>query len=331
MKQVLPIVIALFTFAAPLFADTRIITHVGDVQVNTGSEWEKPERKMKLIQGDVLRTGSDGYAELEQDGNRIQVSSNSQFRISASEDRGKRTGTLSMLWGRVVMVAKKLKKRDQPYTITTPSSTAAVRGTNFSVATGKDGTTLVQVNEGEVAVAGKSEEVRVRANQETTIPYGGDPSKIRIMDKFKWQDWLEESEKRADGNELAIMKTSLEKVRALDSEIRALEEYSEKKAKEAEKLLEEYKELKKKGKDFDEDELRRKIHRTRRASYTSKPKIRYKASRIELIRDFAKSVYERKADDAKVATMYIKIEKIYQSHYHYIEEIRENLRRRGLR
>lgn len=331
MKHVLPIVIALFTLAAPLFAETRIITHVGDVQVQTGGDWEKPEQNMKLIQGDVVRTGSDGYAELEQDGNRIQVSSDSRFRISTSEDQGKRTGTFSMLWGRVVMVAKKLKKGDRPYTVTTPSGTAAVRGTKFSVATGKDGTTLVQVNEGEVAVAGKSEEVRVKANQETTVPYGGDPSKIRIMDKFKWQDWLEESEKRAEGNELAIMKTSLEKVQALDSEITALEEYSEEKAKEAEKLMEEYKELKKKGRDFWAKKKRAEWYRTRRESSTSKPKIRYKASRIELIRDFAGSIRDRKPGDNEIITIYEKIDSIYESHFHYIEEIRESLRKRGLR
>jgi FecR-like protein len=109
--------------------------HVGDL-VNT--------RQM-------IKTGADGFAILEiSDGSRFEVFPNSQ--VVFRENPGNWKDLLDLVLGRVKVHIQKLGGRPNPTSVHTPTAVISVRGTVFDVSMEDTDTTLVAVEEGQVAV-----------------------------------------------------------------------------------------------------------------------------------------------------------------------------------
>jgi hypothetical protein len=107
------------------------------------------------VQGfDVVRTGSDGLAELEISSPqvpamKVKVSPETQFTLEVSTLKGKQQTTVGIVGGSVALKVAKLGSA-QEVSVRTDSAAMGVRGTDFTVTAPPTGDVLVTCDEGEV-------------------------------------------------------------------------------------------------------------------------------------------------------------------------------------
>jgi hypothetical protein len=100
---------------------------------------------------EIILTGPDGYAQFEvSDGSTFEVFPSS--RIVFRSNPGNLRDLLEVLIGRVKVHIQKFGGQPNPNKVKSPTAVISVRGTIFDVLVEDDGTTLVSVDEGQVAV-----------------------------------------------------------------------------------------------------------------------------------------------------------------------------------
>lgn len=299
---------------------------MGDVKIKRAgsSDWVKAKKGIRLRQGDQVKTGKLSYANIDMDGNAIKVGANSHVEISMDIIDEQPSGMLSMFFGSLSLKMDRLKKNNQKYGVKTPSAVAAVRGTEFNIVTGHNGKTVVQVSEGEVSLTGVRKTVSISANQQSSVEIGKDPEKVTIITRQDWDKWLIESEKNAEENAIQIFSGALRKAQVLDAEIKAMEKRRDiliaEKLKNRELMLK----YKKENNLESAKKYQKKFIDTNRRSYALNLKIKYKSTRIALIKKFSDNLYSRVDDKLIIQKNKKDIDKLYKVYYiKYIKEIEE--------
>ena len=151
-----------------------------------------------LNTGDTLKTGSDGAVELNQKGVTIKISKGTVFTLMerAAAD-GKTTTVLSVALGSLKYKYDKVSGSEPQ--IRTNGAVAGVRGTEFTVFSGADGSTLIAVDSGQVDVESEGKIVQLAAAQGIEVPLGkppGDPIPLK-SDQIDYSKW--------NGDKLAAM------------------------------------------------------------------------------------------------------------------------------
>ena len=143
------------TYCAPIYAQSgaaKVVTLTGQVSIlRDNTPWI-------LNVGDsvqprqIIVTGPDGFAEFQvSDGSTFEVFPNA--RVIFRENAGSWKDLLDVLLGRVKVHIQKLGGQPNYNRVRTPTAVISVRGTIFDVAVeDEDDTTLVSVEEGQVAV-----------------------------------------------------------------------------------------------------------------------------------------------------------------------------------
>ena len=126
--------------------------------------------------GDTVITGADGLAELEpQSGSRIIVQPDTVFSIKETDVNGKKQSVVTTTLGQVSFKFNRMTSEPQ---ITTPSAVMGVRGTEFTVYAGADGSSLVTVESGAVEVASQGEAVLLEKAQGVEVKAGKAPGEV---------------------------------------------------------------------------------------------------------------------------------------------------------
>ena len=129
--------------------------------------------------GDTIITGEDGLAELEkQSGAIIKVAPDTIFMLQELGQDGEKRSVLSTTLGAVRFKFDRLTGKEP--VIATPSVVAGVRGTEFQVFAGADGSTLIIVDTGKVAVESQGETVELLPEEGVEVEAGQAPG-----EKFK--------------------------------------------------------------------------------------------------------------------------------------------------
>lgn len=181
MKKSLFIFILLTIALSAGFAQTADVVYIDG--------WVDLKRAGKVLEealiGDVVRigdsvlTGEDGRAELTRQGaSRILISPNTIFLLSETVKAGEKQTVLSCVLGAVSMRFDRMTEKEP--IITSPSISAGVRGTEFTVFTAPDGTTLVAVESGLVDVEASGATVSLSAEEGVEVRPGEPPG-----EKFK--------------------------------------------------------------------------------------------------------------------------------------------------
>jgi hypothetical protein len=144
-----------------------------------------------LDTGDTLRTGKDGLAELDQKGVTIKISRNTVFTLMEREQAGQTSSVLSVALGSIKFRYDKLTGKEP--LVRTNGVIAGVRGTEFTVFSGADGSTLIAVDSGEVTVDSEGKSVVLAASEGVEVPLGQPPgdkfsSQQELMDYSKWNE-----------------------------------------------------------------------------------------------------------------------------------------------
>ncbi|MCI9418877.1 MAG: hypothetical protein HFG32_02530 [Eubacterium sp.] len=112
---------------------------------------------MKLMSGDDVKVGDDGYICLLLDGDKyVTLETGTEIRLNASGNKENSKTTIELVQGAVLNELDSKLNNDSSYELSTPVSVMAVRGTVFRVALKSEGeanTADVMVFDGKVAAA----------------------------------------------------------------------------------------------------------------------------------------------------------------------------------
>lgn len=149
--------------------------------------WQKVEPGLALGPGDEILTWDGAHAVLQTaEGHRVELGPRTQVRVvelRASAGPGQKGGgTRLRLWlGQVWSTVAELLGTESRYQVETDSAVAAVRGTEFYVESGADGSTRVIVREGEVEVQAGGQSVTVPAGFGVQVFPGQAPGQPQPM------------------------------------------------------------------------------------------------------------------------------------------------------
>ncbi len=148
----------------------------GDVYVRHAGAEALAQDDEPLFEGDTVRTGADGHAViLFFDGSTLSLEPGAQVRLDAARIADRATVIdLYQAAGTTWHAVHKLLDPGSRYQVTTPSMTAAVRGTAFEVRVG-EAEDNVTTEEGVVEVSARRQSVRVGAGQQSVVPRGAAP------------------------------------------------------------------------------------------------------------------------------------------------------------
>ena len=166
--------------AATLVASTgTVYVHLHD---DAEGDFHPAEDGTPLDEGDLVRTGTDGSAEVALDtSSLVQLSADTDFVVSSLDPSD---AELHLGIGSLVAKLKHLGDGEQ-LRVTTPNAVAAVRGTELAVSQDEDDrpTTVGVFDEGLVSVtsAGSGQEVLLEPRQETSVRTGQAPVAARPL------------------------------------------------------------------------------------------------------------------------------------------------------
>jgi len=171
------------------------ITYVeGDASVRTKAGTLADAQIGDVLQtGDTLKTGHDGQATLDQRGVTINVAGSTVFTLMEHAQGGAITPVLSVALGSIKYKFNKIGGGAEPQ-IRTNGAIAGVRGTEFSVFAGADGSTLFAVDSGQITVESEGKSVDLAANEGVEVPLGKPPGdKITVhSDQIDYSKWNED-------------------------------------------------------------------------------------------------------------------------------------------
>jgi hypothetical protein len=164
-----------------------------DIKDTSGSLVEAWEGD-PLYMGESIITDSGSFAELEKEDNAavIKIAPDTVFTLGEIDEGGEKRTVLSTAIGSVSYKFNKTFGRE-PY-IATPSIVAGVRGTEFTVFAGADGSTLVAVESGQVDVSAGGETVELYPEEGVEVRPGEAPGeKFEVLrGKIDYSDWNSE-------------------------------------------------------------------------------------------------------------------------------------------
>ena len=193
MRKATLLAVILLAAAAGAFAIPADVTYTdGDNTLRLKSgKTQDVQVGDKMNTGDTLRTDADGLAELDQGGVTIKISGGTVFTLMEREAGGKTQTVLSMALGSIKYKYGKISGSEPA--VRTNGAVAGVRGTEITVFSGADGSTLFAVDSGQVTVEAEGKSVDLAANQGVEVPLGQPPGDViplqsRQIDYSKWND-----------------------------------------------------------------------------------------------------------------------------------------------
>lgn len=134
MRKIL-ILMMLFLVASLSFAQEQAVLreYSGKVEVMPpGKNWEPAARNLVLPAGTVISTGFNSFATIQAGSATIQVKPLTRMAVAELvKAQGEQKTTLDLKVGRVRAKVEKVEGLEHDFTLKSPVSTAAVRGTEF--------------------------------------------------------------------------------------------------------------------------------------------------------------------------------------------------------
>lgn len=200
---------ALFAVANTASPVAIVLKSLGDSQVKQSKGWSKIAKGSQLYSGDEVQTKKDGYAAVMfvDDKSVVKVKPNSVLKIQGTKQGKSISKQLVMDVGELFV---KVSKQKGSFQVATPTSVASVKGTEFWVLEGNQGTTVVGL-EGIVELANKTSGQTVSVGQGQTGTSGKDGStnvaetkEGDVPDAGQLEEAIKVRFKDADGNERYI-------------------------------------------------------------------------------------------------------------------------------
>lgn len=164
---------------------------IGDVQLlkPNQSQWKTVKVGQKLKTGFVVKTGVNSEVKFKfQDGSKVVLQANSQASLEQFvAGKTKRQAELYLAEGELLFNIKKLSHVQNDIEFTTPTATAAIRGTSGGIATnGKSSLAYLETGKLEMKAHGSNKTHNISAMEYITqTPQGFKKKKASSFDKLK--------------------------------------------------------------------------------------------------------------------------------------------------
>jgi hypothetical protein len=198
----------LFLFVAALTLQSMVILQriasvsdaQGDVRIkHHSSDAFNPLGSARYVRaGDVMQTGDGSLTLNWVDGARVKVGSHTTLEILKCQINSATKADVSVFKldvGQVWVRVRKLLSPRSKFEVLTPTATAGVRGTMFSVKVDPRGATQVSVLEGQVVLAEKDSDATIAVDQdhcgqvEKTPAPGSQPLAVATMTDAERAEW----------------------------------------------------------------------------------------------------------------------------------------------
>ena len=193
MKQTLLVAGLILILAAAAQAVPTDVTYTdGDATTRyTSGKQQDTSVGDVLNTGDSVKTGDDGQVEMDQKGVTIRVSHGTVFTLMEREQDGQKAPVLSVALGSIKFRYNKLTGQEP--LVRTNAAVLGVRGTEFTVFSGADGSTLVAVDSGQVTVQAEGKSVELASAEGVEVGLGKPPGDKFVVhsdqiDYSKWND-----------------------------------------------------------------------------------------------------------------------------------------------
>lgn len=165
----------------------------GSIEILKGGRkaWEPALKGRAVAEGDSIKTGPGAWCEiLFKEGTFVKMEENSEAAAESLKTSPEgREFSFSFLKGKALWMAAKLKgKLLSKFSVRTPTTVCAVRGTDFSIIVSTTGGTTVGLFEGKVALTGGDAEKELLAGGEATADAGGLTVQSRLSKLMKKEE-----------------------------------------------------------------------------------------------------------------------------------------------
>ncbi len=186
---VLLLMIALMAPGILMSQDAGVVYLEGWPSLRSGGSSRELDFGLAVRPGDSVLTGRRDYVELDQGGNTIRINADTVFTLREIEREGRRETVMTNTVGSVAYRFQTLAGRRQQ--VGTTTAVAGVRGTEFTVYAGSDGSSLFAVDEGLVAVESAGVEVEVARGQAVEVRAGEAPGEVYswIGSRLDFSEW----------------------------------------------------------------------------------------------------------------------------------------------
>jgi hypothetical protein len=191
MKKLLILMLALAP-AAGFAIPADVVYSEGDafIRYSDGEEMEAMIGDV-MDTGDTVTTGLDGFVELDREGVVLKINPETVFALLEREADQEQTDVLNVVLGSIRFRYDRITGKEPK--IQTISCVAGVRGTEFTVFSGVDGSSLIVVDQGEVAVEAEGRTVSLTGEEGVEVAPGRAPGeKFTVqrdqIDYSKWND-----------------------------------------------------------------------------------------------------------------------------------------------
>lgn len=171
------------------------VVHVqglAEQRIAASGTWQGLRYSSGIPGNSFVRTGGNSRAALLlRDNTQIRLNQNTQLEIKAVASERSPVTELLVSIGRVW--TQTLRGKDSRLTLTTPTATLGIRGTDWDVEVGADGNTLLTVFSGTVDLSNEWGHLQVGRNEAAVVQIGSPPVKLRLSqprDRVQWVNAL---------------------------------------------------------------------------------------------------------------------------------------------
>jgi len=203
MKKYLLLFCLFITSLATSFGyDGKLIQLKGSVKILKHKSFKiaVATQGMELNSGDVIKTEKGSLVHLEMPGGRIAlIKENSRFKILS--DAKKKHVNLEFDHGEFLIGVKRKLKKEESFTVRSPSAVVGVRGTLFWGLSDEKMTSTYACFESQITVLAGGIMLALNPGEKVVIPYGEQPGTVNpanvpltYLDTFKINDSLQNLE-----------------------------------------------------------------------------------------------------------------------------------------
>jgi hypothetical protein len=190
------------------------------VDDHAGKRWD-PKIGSVIVYNDTVLTGYNGTTELDTGGGTITIHPNSVFKYLQAGSGGGKQDVFTCMLGSIYLKVQKVTGRGPR--ITSGSMAAGVRGTEFAVYSGVDGSSLIHVNKGTVEVSSEGRTVSVNADEAVEVKLGRPPGqKYKVRTTIDYSKWNQEKFDEFMKDPVGSIKNIESKILEYASEIKSL-------------------------------------------------------------------------------------------------------------
>lgn len=176
---VLTVLVALFNMLYSTAGNSLEVSYVvGDVKLHRSSKVMPLAMDTKFVPGDIVSTGKKSMCTLKyNDGSVVEIRSESKIAVGNETVKG--ADYISLISGTVHGKFMKMQKGGSGNKVYTPTAVCAIRGTEFTIASGGAGDSRVQLEEGKLEVRNPFGKINIAEGENSEIGIADKPTADR--------------------------------------------------------------------------------------------------------------------------------------------------------